>query len=272
MALVAHGRGSDALPMLEWLLDQQAADGTLAVEIGQPDPHWGTGLAVLAWQIAQDLGLETPKYAAAIERSVNWILRTAGMGIERGAWSGHDTTLRGWPWVQGTHSWLEPTAINLLALEKTGHGEHPRAREAAHLLQDRLLPSGGCNYGNTVVFGQELRAQLQPSGMCLLALAPGSGAEPRVGRTIEYVQRELTARTATASLCYALLGLAAWQRAMPRADAWLSASAGRAIARDAACYKLALLALAALGPDCPLIPRPSAARPTSSQGNKVAIP
>ena len=133
------------------------------------------------------------------------------------------------------------------------------------MLQDRLLPNGGCNYGNTVVFGQTLRAHVQPTGMCLLALAGQSDSAPRVARSIDYLQRELTARTATASLCYGLLGLAAWQRAVPQADEWLSAAAKRAIARDPSSYKLALVALAALGSNCPLIPGANAAQPSSSQ-------
>jgi hypothetical protein len=259
VALLAHGRETAARPVLDWLTSQQASDGSLGVESGQSSPHWGTGLAVLAWQAAQDSSLREARYAKAAERAVSSILRSQGMPIERGDWSGHDTTLRGWPWVDGTHSWLEPTAINLLALAKSGHGDHPRAREAARMLQDRLLPSGGCNYGNTIVFGQELRAHLQPTGMCLLALAGRSEVTAHVEPSIGYLQRELTARTATASLSYGLLGLAAWQRAERGADEWLAAAAARALKRDASTYKLALLALASMGPACPLIPGASQA-------------
>lgn len=127
------------------------------------------------------------------------------------------------------------------------------------MLHDRLLPGGGCNYGNTVVFGQELRAHLQPSGMCLLALSGCSERTPRIETSVGYLQRELNDRTTTDSLCYALLGLAAWQRAAAGADRWLSTAAQRVLTRDAASYKLALLALAAMGRDCPLIPRSHAA-------------
>ena len=155
------------------------------------------------------------------------MLHVQGVSIERGDWSGHDTSLRGWPWVEGTHSWLEPTAINLLALEHTGHGTHPRAIEAGRMLHDRLLPGGGCNYGNTVVFGQELRPHMQPTGMCLLALAGCSERTPRIEASVGYLQRELSDRTTTDSLCYALMGLAAWQRVPAGADEWLSKAAER---------------------------------------------
>lgn len=254
VALLAHGQDSAARPMLEWLLSQQTGDGSLGVEVGQASPHWGTGLAVLAWRAAQASSLAHTRYAAAADRAVAAILRSQGMPIERGDWSGHDTTLRGWPWVEGTHSWLEPTAINLLALTNSGQGDHPRAREAARMLQDRLLPSGGCNYGNTVVFGQELRAHVQPTGMCLLALAGRSDLAVHVEPSIRYLQRELNERTAAASLSYGLLGLAAWQRALRASDEWLAAAAERTLKRDVSIYKLALLTLAAMGPACPLVP------------------
>jgi hypothetical protein len=140
-----------------------------------------------------------------------------------------------------------------LALERTGHGDHPRAKEAARLLHDRMLPDGGCNYGNTIVFGQELRPHVEPTGLCLLALGGRADAEGRAQKSIEYLQREVSGRTTTASLCYALLGLAACDRFPAEAHAWLDAAAARTLARDAAPYKLALLVLARLGPSSPLV-------------------
>ena len=72
--------------------------------------------------------------------------------------------------LEENRAWLEPTAMALLALKHTGHDAHVRAREAVDLLHDRLLPNGGSNYGNTFVFGQELRPHVQPTGLALLAL------------------------------------------------------------------------------------------------------
>jgi len=48
---------------------------------------------------------------------------------------------------------------------------HPRADEAVQLMLDRILPGGGCNYGNTIVLDQLLRPHIQPTGIVLLALA-----------------------------------------------------------------------------------------------------
>jgi hypothetical protein len=142
----------------------------------------------------------------------------------------------------------------LLALRHTGHQGHPRAREAVRLLFDRMLPQGGSNYGNTIVFGQALRPHLEPTGLSVLALAPETDGSERTARSIAYLAGALSAQTATASLSYGLLGLAAVGRWPDAADQWLAAAAQRTITRDPGAYKLALLALAGLGPASPLIP------------------
>ena len=229
LALVACGRESRALPLLDWLSERQGADGSLGVDAENATPGWPTGWAMIAWQAAQNCSLAQPRFAAALEHALAWIFRVQGEIIERVESAGHDTMIKGWPWVEGTHAWVEPTAINLLALKHTGHGSHRRAREAVRLLHDRMLPSGGCNYGNTVVFGQELRPHVQPTGLCLLALAGEDDASGRTDKSIDYLRRELSARTTTESLCYALLGLAAHEQASRR-DRRL-AGRGRASAR-----------------------------------------
>jgi hypothetical protein len=165
---------------------------------------------------------------------------------------GHDSTLVGWAWVEGTHSWIEPTAWGVLALKAVGLAQHPRTREAVRLLVDRLLPDGGCNFGNTFVFGQQLLPHLQSSGICMLALAGESIDDPRIARTGEYLERLLSRSTATASLSYSLLGLAAHDRPLADAGPLLAAAAERMLVRDRSAHKLALLALAEKGSDHPL--------------------
>ena len=254
-ALVAHDSHSAARPHLDWLLARQAMDGSVGIEAGQPTPGWGTAWSVIAWQAAQQSPIADSRFAAAIKRSIEWIVQIQGSIAEHVEELGHDTTIKGWPWVQGTHAWVEPTAMNLLALRHTGHSNHARAREAVRLLHDRLLSGGGCNYGNTVVFGQELRPHLQPTGVCLLALTGERDKKGLVDKAIEYATHKLTSRTTCESLSYALLGLAAHGRLPDMANRWLATASDRTLARDPAAYKLALLALAAQGESCLLIPR-----------------
>ena len=118
--------------------------------------------------------------SAPISRGIDWLVETRGVALERTEQLGHDSTLIGWPWVEGTHSWIEPTAWAVLALKSAGLSQHPRTREAIRLLIDRLLPDGGCNFGNTVVLGQQLLPHLQSSGICLLALAGERVDDPRI--------------------------------------------------------------------------------------------
>lgn len=254
LALLAHGRSSSAEPLIDWLLGLQSDNGTVGINAAQPAPAWPTGLAVLAWSLAADSLIGKPAHRAAIDRALAWMLRTEGSINERIESLGHDTTIKGWPWVEGTHAWVEPTAMNLLALNLTGNGNGERAREAVLLLQNRLLPSGGANYGNTVVFRQELRPHVESTGLALWALGPDADDSGLTEKAIDYLNRELSAETTTASLSYGLLGLAAQGRWPNEADRWLEAASRRTLRRDPSTFKLALLALAALGPACPLIP------------------
>jgi hypothetical protein len=260
LALMAHGRAREARPKLEWLLARQSADGSVGVDAAQDTPGWATGWSVLAWKAAQENSVADSRFGQAIQRAVTWMLGVQGSIVEHVDLFGHDSTIKGWPWVVGTHAWVEPTAMNLLALRHTGHGSHERANEAVRLLHDRLLDAGGCNYGNTIVFDQALRPHLEPTGICLLALADKPDAKGRVEKSLAYAADVLEPRTTSASLSYALLGLAAHGRYPADAQELLEHAASRTLRRDASPYKLALLALAALGEGCPLIPRFTAAK------------
>ncbi len=253
LALFAHGRAANAKRLADQLLEMQQPDGSLGIDRVHALPCWPTAWAILAWRAAQSKDASESAYTAAYERARQWLLGVSGDSGDVVHWDGHDVHLRGWPWVVGTHSWVEPTALALLALRLTGATGSQRAREASTLLLNRLLPEGGCNYGNTIVFGQALRPHLQPTGLALLALYGEPDVVGSIGRSTEYLRRELNLGTTTASLSYGLLGLAAHGHYPAGAAIWLRAAADRTLARDASSYKLGLLALAALGPDCPLV-------------------
>ncbi|HEY1784012.1 MAG TPA: hypothetical protein VGG30_00640, partial [Pirellulales bacterium] len=229
MALLAHHQNAH-LP-LDWLVERQAADGSVGVMLDQIAPGWTTAQAVLAWALAER-GSPGLRYTVPITRGIDWLLANRGIAVDRYEELGHDSSLIGWPWVDGTHSWIEPTAWAVLALKAVGLRQHPRTREAIRLLVDRLLPSGGCNFGNTFVLGQQLLPHLQSSGICLLALAGEKINDPRIEQTCQYLERQVTRRTATASLSYSLLGLAAHDRPLATADSLLAAAAERMLVRD----------------------------------------
>jgi hypothetical protein len=249
LALAGHGRHLAAERARRWLASVQNDDGTLGILADEQAPHWPTGLAVLAWNAAG----AADDYTRSIAKALAWILSTRGETSPRSNEVGHDTMAIAWPWVDGTHAWIEPTAFNLLALKSLGHSQHQRARQAVEMLVDRLLPQGGCNYGNTVVLGQTLLAHVEPTGLALAALAGESDPTRKIAKSIDYLEGTLDRSTTAASLAYGLIGLAAHGHMPAGANEWLASAAGRTRRRGASPHRLALLALAALGTACPLL-------------------
>ena len=227
IALASHGKNAAAWKATEWLAASQAEDGSLGVREGETTPCWPTSLAILAW-----IAVDADRYAKQITVATDWTLSTQGKRIEPTEDIGHDTQLIAWPWVDGTHSWVEPTALHVLSLKATGHDSHPRTREAITLLVDRQLPSGGCNYGNTEVLGQALLPHVQPTGLAMLALADEPDRSGRIEPSLNYLTNSLSAKTTAASLCWGLLGLSAHDRRPTEADLWLESAFGRTVRRD----------------------------------------
>jgi hypothetical protein len=244
LALACHGDFEAAKRPAHWLAEIQARDGAVGVVASQTTPAWATSLAILAWNFLGKL-TEQACFADCQDRAIRWSLAARGTTSARQAHVGHDTTLAGWSWADNTHSWVEPTALFVMALKTVGLAEHPRTREAVRLLIDRLLPEGGCNYGNTVVLGQTLLPHVQPTGLALAALAGEVASDPRIEMSLLYLERELSGETTTASLCYGLLGLAAHGMRPAQATGWLATALDRETSQETSCYKLALLALAA---------------------------
>ncbi len=252
LALAAHGRHEAARPALEWLARLQSPDGTLGITATLRQPHWPTGWALLAWSVVG--GGEWLR--GAIDRAAAWLLAFKGRPVPPSPQIGHDTTLQAWPWVDGTHSWVEPTAINLLALKASGMGRHARSRDAVRLLCDRAVPAGGWNYGSREVLGRAVAPPVQPTGLALAALAGEESAAPQIASGIAHLNRSLSSEVTTASLCYALIGLSSHGREPRDAPVWLEAAARRTLEQGGAPYPLSLLALAASGRRCPWFGHP----------------
>jgi hypothetical protein len=188
-------------------------------------------------------GLEKPR-----RRAVGWLLRQKGRAMSPASDPdhiiGHDTSLIGWPWVWDTHSWLEPTAMAILALGREGYGDHRRVREGVRLICDRALPDGGWNYGNKAAFGTPLRPQPAPTGLALLALAQTEAPSSAVERGIRYLLEILPNTRSPAAIGWGLLGLRIWKRAPAEGSAWLAEAYRQAAGRPDAAPRLSLLLLA----------------------------
>jgi hypothetical protein len=197
------------------LAASQLKDGRISVSKDYPQTFWPTPLAVLAWQ-----GSTAERNAH--DRAIGFLLNTTGRQGKKTPDSpaSHDPSIKGWPWIENTSSWVEPTALTLLALRTAGYGGHPRAQEGVKMLIDRQLPSGGWNYGNTVVYGQELYPQLGSTGVALSALA-GQVDRVHIGKSLDYLRKESEQRRSPFSLGWALVGLSAWGEKPAQSRTWI---------------------------------------------------
>lgn len=199
-----------------WVARMQRPDGSVRLSAELAVPQWATSYALLLWA-------NVDGFAPQGTLAAQWLEQSRGKSFPKTPENpvGHDTTLVGWPWVEGTHSWVEPTAMALVALARIGPNRSPRVTEGARLLADRALSTGGWNYGNSAVFQAILRPQPGPTGLALLALASLGIQDRSVGPALAYLESALPGIRSPQSLCWGILGLSAWNRRPAQATEWL---------------------------------------------------
>lgn len=216
VALLATGAHIDLVDLARSrLAKDQLRDGRVSVSQNHPEAFWPTPLAILAWQ------------GSAVHRepqslAVEFLLKTTGVHWTKKPDAGfaHDTSIRGWPWIANTHSWVEPSSLSLMALQVVGYGDHARAIEGNRMLLDRQLPTGGWNYGNTLVFGKVLRPMPESTGMALNALAQRVSRK-HVQHSLEYLKTQVKNIRSPLSLGWSILGLGAWGKRPAQAETWI---------------------------------------------------
>ena len=202
-------------PGLNRLAGDQMRNGRVVTSPDAPDAFWVTPLAVLAWHGSE-------RHKENMNRAVEFLSSTSGKHWEKQKLApvAHDTSIRGWSWTADVHSWIAPTSYSLLALRAVGKVRHPRAEEAARMLMDRQLVTGGWNYGNTSVYGRQLYPQPDQTGVALSALRPYV-TKGEVIRSLEYLGREIGRIRTPLSLGWGLLGLGAWGGRPPGSMNWV---------------------------------------------------
>jgi hypothetical protein len=204
-ALLAIGDGAGSDVLTQW-----PSAGGLLLERADGTPNFGFhGLALLTLFAR---GIEhtdrNRALVAGIERVKGVALPDRGVNRQR-------NDIQAWPWIDGTFSWVEPTAYCLLAVKKAGRAGIPtdagRIADAEAMLFDRCAVNGGWNYGNSNMLGQELPAYVPTTALGLLALQDHVSHQA-VLSSRAYLERDALSERSSLALSLALLALRVFGR------------------------------------------------------------
>lgn len=235
------GEQDRAKRAMNWLRTAQRPDGSVPVSSFPDPPSWTTSLAILAWHAASN----REDYRDSIRAAADWLIGNQGLTSSVQLNEGqHDATIVGWSWVDGTHSWVEPTAYAVLALRSIGQATHSRSRDGMRLLRDRALPSGGWNYGNSTVLANTLRPFPETTGVALAALSDLEKSDT-IEKSLVFLEAELPRIRSPLALGWGLIGLRQWNRRPAQAAHWLDEAVVESASRPANAQHDALLFLAA---------------------------
>ncbi|QGY40296.1 hypothetical protein GM415_09220 [Pseudodesulfovibrio cashew] len=206
LGLAAHGVDPELTEQLRrGLAERQLPDGRIPLSPQTPRAVWPTSMTLLAWR-------EDPALAEPRGKAKEFLLTHRGTSIEGlSDVVGHDATLQGWPWIDETHSWVEPTALALLALTGEGLATHPAVREGVAVLRDRELPDGGWNYGNPKIYGSVLLPMPECTGIALCALRNEMSGD-EAADSLAYLESEYPGLRTPLSLSWTIMGLSAFGR------------------------------------------------------------
>jgi hypothetical protein len=143
-----------------------------------------------------------------------------------------DPTKYGWPWVPETVSWVSPTSMALITLERAkklglagGTELDTRVRLGAAMLLDRACVGGGWNAGNAVVYGVPLRPHIDATAIALAALRRHY-QNPIVRDSLTWLLNRVQCPSAY-SLAWSILAVAAYRDVRADVIPALSAACNR---------------------------------------------
>jgi hypothetical protein len=174
MALSVSGsRESAAIERgASWLGTRQNSDGGFAPRESVAESTWVTALALLA--------PDRVKQGFDRNRAVEWLLSSTGQEstlVHRLrmrlllATIDPDQEFAGWPWYPGAAAWVTPTALSILAMQRTGGTQAlQRVDQGRKYLLARRCRDFGWNHGSTHALGYDSDSYPETTGTALLAL------------------------------------------------------------------------------------------------------
>jgi hypothetical protein len=205
-AFLALGSALEHTVLEQW----PCAEGLLLERHGGTANYAFHGQALI---ILRALNLE---HAAGNRTLLAALQRVKGRGLSASTINRQDNSLQAWSWIDGTFSWVEPTAWCLLALKQWSAtpgaiGDRSRIVAAEQMLVDRCCATGGWNYGNANMLGQELKPFVPTTALTLLSLQDRKTL-PEVERSVAFLEREATSERSGTALALALMALRGYDR------------------------------------------------------------
>jgi hypothetical protein len=202
---------------LDWLESLRRKDKGYAPQHGVEFSNWTTSLVI---QVMLRFGREDAGRAG-----IDWLLGLHGretplmfraMRRVSNQPAPYPINFHGWPWLPDTASWLIPTSLAVLALQRA-EAVNPSARQrdrihqGQSMIEERRCDDGGWNHGAPSMLGVPGRSYPETTGIALLALQdvpeeriPGANAlaasmlaSTRIASTVTWLQLALAARGAS---------------------------------------------------------------------------
>jgi hypothetical protein len=238
-SLLALAR-ADRQPIdLDVLLKWPSEDQWLVDVPGAPANISFNALAALTF-------LEQSAARRAGQGLIRLIVDAKGRRLDQAAAFRQDNSLQAWSWVDGTFSWVEPTAWCLLVVKKmrteAGPESGERIRVAEAMLRDRACSAGGWNYGSSNVYGQELYPYVTTTALGLIAMQDLPG-DPIVARAIAHLESDFAREPTPTALALTVIALTLHHRPVTAPQARLAArmsdEASSTLSRAMTLYALA---------------------------------
>jgi hypothetical protein len=157
---------------ISWLLSSQNQDGGWGIHENDPQSGWHTAWALIALKKSKP-GIDS------FIRGIEWLSFVSTNLITEAEFKDQNLSFsdnvwaRVWPWLPGQGSWIEPTALAVLALEGSvlSSVASIRMNAAIEYFRKNRTPVGGWDFGNAGPYETIVLPHAYRTSLVLLALS-----------------------------------------------------------------------------------------------------